>query len=620
MGEITYKGGRLEPIAEEKYAWAVLVMIGDAYAPGAMVVAQSLRNVGTKYPTICMVTEDVSMEMRKNMSLVFDHVIEIPYISHKARPMHTAKQKDYYGGWLDKSFTKWNCLNFTDYDRVILVDADITFITNVDDLFDLHPPAACYSLPWALPYVKTGLVNPYIGKMKELPHGVTIPANTIMKALKMKTFVGGGFIVLLRPDAEEYKKFVSMVKENEIYAENYISTSTADEMSIAEFYARRNINWTHIHQRYAAIPWKQEWVSTDIRGYHYFGKKPWEMDPTEWPDLADWWDVAEGIISKFPHMHNIFYPVVTEVTDADAAIAQYKLASELRQLLSKIPNINAGKIRGVFNVWIMRLMKSNDQQTWSKIFRKSSIDEPLNIELIKSLSTANNEAYTRDYIANALSIVDRRIGHYPKPTKFEFKCANGAITYGSQFHMELTPKCIELIEKTNCHIFGCMAAKYSAMEPDINNILTLPKQFIIHLNTKYNVTGEAFVTPFTATLPNYTTIFGDEDAPFGSIGNFLNIEPEGDWVMLLHPSEDNIEKKILNSLSTRLQTFYIILAAASPSTLFDESPYKKATKRVCINRAHGKNGVNAIYYIMSSRDGDFTKIMDDTANKLVQTP
>ena len=300
-----------------KNAWVVLLMMGDAYAPGALVVAQSLRDTKTKHDIVCMVTHDVSLETRAQLrgtpqNPIYDDVIEVPYIVHPTRPLQSKKQVELYGGWIDRSFTKWSCLKFTWYHRVIFVDADMVVVANCDDLFELRPPAACYSNPWAYPWAdRGGITNPYLtnekGRSRPPAHGACVPAAQIEKALHSGSFVGWGAVVLLEPNAAKFEDLLAMIHKNPVFGEEFNVVSGSDEVSIAALYAQAG--WTHIHQRYLAIPWKPRWVPPhDVCAYHFHGRKPWEMAISEWPDLAIWWQVVGRLIARCPKARQMFYP------------------------------------------------------------------------------------------------------------------------------------------------------------------------------------------------------------------------------------------------------------------------------------------------------------------------
>lgn len=290
-------------------AWVVLIMKGDSYVAGALAVGYSLQLVHTKYDTVCMVTPDV--KNREPLKAIFTHVIEVPYIEHPTRSLPSLKQRNYYSYWMDISATRWQCLRLTQYKKIVMLDADELFLQNADELFECNTPSSCYSTPWLQPWGT--ILNLYTQKDGSLQHGTEIPAKKIMQSLTQFATVGAGSAIL-SPSIERFNKLINILNEKPVYAEGYNSRSGNDEILIAETYARDNISWYHMHQRYTAIPWKKEWslengkISIDdIKIYHYFGKKPWYMSVDECPFLIDWWSCVDLLISKYPEFKTIYY-------------------------------------------------------------------------------------------------------------------------------------------------------------------------------------------------------------------------------------------------------------------------------------------------------------------------
>jgi lipopolysaccharide biosynthesis glycosyltransferase len=337
--------------AEQKYAWSMLVMVNPEYLMGALVCAKSLKVQNTKYPIILMITEDMQQYINPIYNEIFDDIIEVPIIEHPTVEFKTERQKEMYGHWINKSFTKWNCLILTEYNKVILLDVDMVFISNCDELFELRAPAGCFSQPWAFPYQRHGaLYNPYIRNNKkwlidkDIPHGATIKAEIIKNTTfttKSPTFVVGAFMVLLEPNIEDYNLLLDIIKSQPIYGKDMIhfetntirSISGADETAISLLYAYKNVNFTHIHQKFAAAMWKPEWVqSGKERAIHYFGKtKPWNMYIEEYPDLAIWWEIADLLCAN-EQFKLIFYPSYTPSL-LDIAVAEYELARDIQKAI-----------------------------------------------------------------------------------------------------------------------------------------------------------------------------------------------------------------------------------------------------------------------------------------------
>ena len=189
------------------FAFVTLVMKGNKYVAGALVLAQSLRKTGTKCTLICMVTNDISIRTKKVLKTFYDYVRTVPYITHKCISMKNLRQRVLYEDWIEESFTKWNCLNPQLYeqtfDKIMFIDADMIVVENCEDkLFSLDPPAMTFSTPWAKPYSANGVENPY----GELSHGFRISYTQVEEGFN--SFVGYGSLVLLRPDQKIYNQML----------------------------------------------------------------------------------------------------------------------------------------------------------------------------------------------------------------------------------------------------------------------------------------------------------------------------------------------------------------------------------------------------------------------------
>lgn len=275
--------------------WCTLVMLDDGYAKGAAVVAQTLRDAGTRYPIWCMVGEGISDTAEDFLRGIFDKIIHVPLISHKCIRMRSRKQNEIYGSWIEKSFTKWNILrrDLFPVDKVILVDADMMFLRNCDELFELAAPALTFSNAWAKPYVPhTGASNPH----GELPHGTVVNPRNITKGFN-GSFVGMGCMVLANPDDSAYTAMINLLSRDTAYGHRGC-ISGFDEQLITETFLYMNIPITHIHQKYNWIVGKTGWLRGEIpHTMQFYNSKPWLEDPvtTQWDDVKDWYCVYDRV-------------------------------------------------------------------------------------------------------------------------------------------------------------------------------------------------------------------------------------------------------------------------------------------------------------------------------------
>jgi lipopolysaccharide biosynthesis glycosyltransferase len=284
-------------------------MKGDAYAPGVIAMAESIRMarslVGIPADIVCMCTPDVSEVARAAIATVARvHMIE--YIQYETKRMKTNRQMELYGAWLSQAYTKWRCLELTEYKKVLFVDADMLVVNNIDHLFALQAPAGTFSTPWAREYAPESTFN-LRGYPRE--HGAVVPAQTILDTFKR----GNGYtmiasMVLLEPNETVFRSLCGMVDEQQPFGHN--NWSTPDEQSVTLHYAKLGQNWTMIHQKYNFIVHKINWLRqhrgkettvTVPHVLHYFSsKKPWHMtsefqasefntDKVWWYVMRQWW-------------------------------------------------------------------------------------------------------------------------------------------------------------------------------------------------------------------------------------------------------------------------------------------------------------------------------------------
>ena len=129
-------------------AFVTLLMKNPHYIYGGLVMAYSLKLTNTKHQIVCMITEDLYDAYHTVLEAVYDTVFKIPYITHKVDSVGSKKQDEIYGDWKDVSFTKWQCLALTEYDKICFLDADLIISQNIDHLFELNTPAACFKHYW----------------------------------------------------------------------------------------------------------------------------------------------------------------------------------------------------------------------------------------------------------------------------------------------------------------------------------------------------------------------------------------------------------------------------------------------------------------------------------------
>ncbi|CAG4965643.1 unnamed protein product [Colias eurytheme] len=124
-------------------AWVTLAT-NDSYGLGALVLAHSLRRVGSTYPAVILITPSVTDAMRDRLRAVFAEVITVDVLDSQDATHLALLQRPELG----ITFTKIHCWNLTQYDRCVFLDADILVVQNCDELFEREELSAAPDVGW----------------------------------------------------------------------------------------------------------------------------------------------------------------------------------------------------------------------------------------------------------------------------------------------------------------------------------------------------------------------------------------------------------------------------------------------------------------------------------------
>ena len=298
-----------------------LVMCGDDYIPGALVLAKSLRkwviNGGSDDVTNdntsvtsdnniqlwCMCTNDVSAAALDILKQYYDNVILVPYLQKDVIEMRTKKQQDIYGGWISKSFTKWNIFNpeLFPTSKVLFIDADMIALSDISDIFDFNCDlAATFSSPWTKPFAKVG-ENPYYHQ-RSLNHGEIVSLDDIKNGLH-NSIAPIASMVLVVPDSKIYNwvynrsgSSVTTSDTNSASLYGYPKcVSGFDEQMLAEIALEFKLTCMNIHQSYNWLAGKTAWLEgAEPKTCHYYNIKPWQQEPA-YDDEKIWHEYAREI-------------------------------------------------------------------------------------------------------------------------------------------------------------------------------------------------------------------------------------------------------------------------------------------------------------------------------------
>lgn len=121
----------------------VTLVATDIYAAGALVLAHRLRDMGSTYDLVCLVTTDISTTVLEHLSQLYKVVCVDTLTSTDDDNLALLGRPE-----LNITFTKLHLWNLTDYDKLVFLDADTLPLRNIDDLFDRPNFSAAPDAGW----------------------------------------------------------------------------------------------------------------------------------------------------------------------------------------------------------------------------------------------------------------------------------------------------------------------------------------------------------------------------------------------------------------------------------------------------------------------------------------
>lgn len=261
-----------------EYAIVNLLMISDDYLIGCITLAQSIRQFkkSKKVDLICMVTPDISKDAINELSNFYDRVISIEYIEIASSKIKHSQEsvKNIYA----KAFSKINCLQFTEYKKVLMMDVDMLVVNKrFFRIFKVNTPAAPYI--GCLVFYKKDILEIYKKEYSELKHGSRVPnkyyninPNELYQKYNIKNMAPIGIestIFLVEPNLDDLNSLKTIVKSGLGYYKS--------EANLLHEYYKYKLH--HIDMKYVG-----RWENPDINPkiyvmdlYGFYGK-PWQTN------------------------------------------------------------------------------------------------------------------------------------------------------------------------------------------------------------------------------------------------------------------------------------------------------------------------------------------------------
>eukprot|EP01071_Lankesteria_metandrocarpae_P006408 Lankesteria_metandrocarpae@DN4344_c1_g1_i1.p1 len=181
-------------------------MIDGGYATGAIALAASLMAHSPNVPRFVMVTKEITPATRCALNFVYHYVVEIDYIAAVGLHMPYKRFGKMYE-WINWSFTKLQVIpvaNALNFQKVMLLDADVVALGDLSVLFELNSPAGILSCED---------FSDVDGFSHAGRHGKLLPDDLVRNSI-VDAYGIRGCLMVLNADLKDYERLMEAIQSN----------------------------------------------------------------------------------------------------------------------------------------------------------------------------------------------------------------------------------------------------------------------------------------------------------------------------------------------------------------------------------------------------------------------
>jgi hypothetical protein len=190
-------------LAPDRYAHTCLLLGGDAYLPGCLVVAAALRwHVHTGAALVCLIDDSVSQSAREMLGRLYDRVVVVPRLrGHDSSYPHELLSDAYRDMYTSHPRSGLLCTNS------FLRRCDLLPIRCFDHLFTLPAPAA------VIESVDPTSQFAYVQHMHGVRHGERVPP-AILEVTSDDDVTGGinAGLLVIQPDRARFEDMTARIQ------------------------------------------------------------------------------------------------------------------------------------------------------------------------------------------------------------------------------------------------------------------------------------------------------------------------------------------------------------------------------------------------------------------------
>lgn len=292
-------------------AWAVVLTSTNNYIKGVIALKHALHDLHkSQYPLLVLYTSAVVPEAVKTLKQVGCIVKEID-------PIHPNGKAVYKSERFRETWTKLAVWNESGYDRLVLLDADMLSLQNMDELMQLELPnqdwvAACHAC----------ICNPQ--KIKHYPaHWVPencsyTGATSIEPAhINEKSNYFNSGLIVLTPDQAKFDamiKYLNSISDLNIYP-------FPDQDFLNEIFQEKWKPISYVYNALKTLQWAHEpmWDINQVKNVHYILTKPWDIDIDD-QGLSDLETIYKPLYKIWWHSYNEISNIIVNSSELNNAI------------------------------------------------------------------------------------------------------------------------------------------------------------------------------------------------------------------------------------------------------------------------------------------------------------
>ncbi|OXG86752.1 galactinol synthase [Cryptococcus neoformans var. grubii Br795] len=272
------------PGVQGSRAWVTLVT-NPAYVVGLLTLHRTLSSLSS-YPLLVMTTPSLPAT---HSSLLRSLGLNLIPVSHLSPSSSQHPGFDPSFSRFNDAWTKLQVFGLTEYDKVILIDCDMIFLKDMDELFDLELPGrdwigaspACVCNPLKLEhYPKDWIPANCSLSLQQSPTSLLSPPIPSSSAPRTAHLLNSG-LVILHPSSTILASLIDFINTSPTIAH----VKFADQDVIAEAFKGRwrPLPWWCNALKTLRAVHKPLWRDEEVGIIHYILDKPWSARPPSLP-------------------------------------------------------------------------------------------------------------------------------------------------------------------------------------------------------------------------------------------------------------------------------------------------------------------------------------------------